>query len=381
MKKTIIAVSLVTLLAACGGSGKKDDTPTPTPDSGKFSYKAQDMIVNLTDDVIVAGYSNLAMKGSELFQLTETLQATPNAENWKKVQDAWKAARQPWEQGESHIFGPIEALEIDPHLDSWPLNTVDLKKQLDGNASFDAKTIKTWEDGVQGFHAMEYLLFGDGKDDNEKAFSEATPREIEYLKALAEVLRDYTSDLEKAWKDKFKDANGETPYAERLKNVSSSPTYSSQVGVIEELVQGMAGIAKEVGEAKIAEPFGGSIDNVDTSKVESQYSWNSLIDFANNIKGVKNVWEGEFAGSKDKPGIVDFVKAGDSALADKVTKQINDSITNIEKIAGNNNMPFRQAIKDVEGRKRVKTAVDSLAALKASLENDVVPLIKKWDAK
>ena len=57
------------------------------------------------------------------------------------------------------------------------------------------------------------------------------------------------------------------------------PFTASQLGVVEELINGMIGIVDEVGNGKIAEPFGSSIDNIDTTKVESQYSWNSSSRF------------------------------------------------------------------------------------------------------
>ena len=63
--------------------------------------------------------------------------------------------------------------------------------------------------------------------------------------------------------------------------------YASKLAVVEELINGMIGIVDEVANGKIADPFGASIDAIDTSKVESQYSWNSLADFTNNIQGVQ----------------------------------------------------------------------------------------------
>ncbi|WP_280639064.1 imelysin family protein, partial [Shewanella schlegeliana] len=145
-----------------------------------FSFSATEMVTNLTDDVIVAGYSNLAVRGEAMLQATQTLVSTPTQANLEAAQEAWKAARQPWEQGESHIFGPVDSLGIDPHLDSWPLNTTDLTTVLANSTGFDAETIKGWNDDVQGFHTMEYLLFGDGVTDNTKTISELTVNERDY---------------------------------------------------------------------------------------------------------------------------------------------------------------------------------------------------------
>ncbi|QQX79436.1 iron-regulated protein A precursor [Shewanella sp. KX20019] len=372
-----VAIALISALAACGGSGS-DSTPAPVPD-GTFSFAATEMVTNLTDDVIVAGYSDLATRGATLLASTQTLVATPSQSNLEAVQQAWKAARQPWEQGESHIFGPVDSLGIDPHLDSWPLNTTDLTTVLSTTTGFDAKTIKGWNDDVQGFHTMEYLLFGDGVTTNTKMIADLSDNERDYLMGLAEVFRDYTKNLDDAWLISH-DASTGKAYGELIKNPGSDGNtfYSSNVGVVQELINGMIGIVDEVGNGKIADPFGADAASADTSKVESQYSWNSLTDFSNNIIGVRNVYQGELAGSADKQGIVDFVAAADKELAARVGTEIDNAILTIQAIEGSSDMPFRQAISDVEGRKRIQTAVDALSKLQTSLESDVLPLLKTW---
>ncbi|MCL1122912.1 imelysin family protein [Shewanella surugensis] len=376
--RTALAMALITTLTACGGSGSDDSSTENT--SSSFSFTATETITNLTDDVIVAGYENLALQGDALLLATQTLLNNATTENLLAAQAAWKAARAPWEQGESHIFGPVDALGIDPHLDSWPLNTSDLTKVLANNSGFDAATIKTWNDDVQGFHTMEYLLFGNGINTNEKSIDELSLSQREYLAALAEVFRDYTASLADAWTVSYDAGNG-AAYADSLKTPgeNNNTFYSSNLSVIQELVNGMIGIVDEVGNGKIADPFGESLAQADTSKVESQYSWNSLTDFSDNIKGVRNVYEGEFLGSSDKSGIVDFVTAADAKLAARISAEINEAILLIEAIAGSNDTPFRQAISDVDGRVRIQAAIDALSTLQTSLENDVIPLLSQWD--
>ncbi|WP_144210788.1 imelysin family protein [Shewanella donghaensis] len=383
-KYTAISFALVGTLSACGGSGSDAEVVTPVVPETGFTFVATDLITNLTDDVIVAGYSALAAEGDALLLATQALLNSTSQADLTAAQEAWKAARKPWEQGESHIFGPVDSMSIDPHLDSWPLNTTDLQTQLAIGSGFDAETIKGWNDDVQGFHTMEYLLFGDGVNDNTKLIAELTVAEREYVIALAEVFRDYTAQLDDAWQVSHnpQDANA-LPYADLLKAPGSdnNAIYSSELAVIEELVNGMIGIVDEVGNGKIADPFGDSLTTADTSKVESQYSWNSLTDFADNIQGVRNVYHGEFTGSADKQGIIDFVAAADSALSIRIASEIDDAILKIQAIAGADDMPFRQAILDETGRERVATAVTALGKLQTSLESDVIPLLSDWNAQ
>lgn len=366
LKKTFIALTVSTLLLSGCGSSSSDDKEK------KFTFDATEVIINLTNDVIVDGYETLNIKAEAFLLATQTLVNTPSDENLLAAQNAWKAAREPWEQGESHIFGPVDSLSIDPHLDSWPLNTTDLQEVLDGSTAFSVDSVKLSNDDVQGFHTMEFLLFGDGVADNEKLIAEMTLREREYLSATAEVFQEYTQDLYDAW------VSGDDAYQDKLLTANND-IYASKLAVVEELINGMIGIVDEVGNGKIADPFAESAATADTSLVESQYSWNSLTDFTDNITGVQNVYRGEFDGGADKQGLIDFVSAADTTLSSRVDTEIADAIAAIKAIAGEANLPFRQAISDTDARVRIQVAIDALATLQASLENDVLTLLNKWD--
>jgi predicted lipoprotein len=373
-KKSCLSILVsVTLLSACGSDNDDDNT--------SFDFDATPMITNLTEDVIVAGYVDLNTKAEAFVAAITTLSTDKTEANLAAAQQAWKDVRQPWEQGESHIFGPVDSLSIDPHLDSWPLNTSDLESLLSTQDSFTAEGVRNSNDDVQGFHTMEFLLFGDGVEDNTKAITEMTDLEIEYLSATAEVFNGYTQDLEDAWLV-ASDANNDSSeaYKDYLLETDNE-IYSSQVGVIEELINGLIGIVDEVGNGKISDPFGADIDSTDTSLVESQYSWNSLADFTDNITGVQNVYRGEFDGEADAAGIIDFVAAADSELATRVDEEIATAIANIQAIAGTDDLPFRQAINDADARVRIQTAIDSLSVLQTSLENDVLLLLNEWNVQ
>jgi predicted lipoprotein len=376
-KKSLLAAAISALvLTACGGSSS--DAETPTVVETNFSFEATEMITNLTNDVIVAGYQNLNDGAADFLLATQNLVNTPTDENLALAQQAWKDVRVPWEQGESHIFGPVDALSIDPHLDTWPLNTSDLEALLASQASFSADELKTFNDDVQGFHTMEFLLFGDGVEDNEKSIDEMTTLESEYLSAAAEVFKTYTQSLLDAWIVANDPNDANSPAYKDLLLTTNNDIYASQLGVVEELINGMIGIIDEVGNGKIAEPFGSNIDNIDTSKVESQYSWNSLADFTDNIRGVQNVYRGEFSGQADKAGIIDFVNAADVDLATRVDTEITDAIAAIEAIAGESDLPFRQAINDADARVRIQAAIDALSTLQTSFENDVLTKLQDW---
>jgi putative iron-regulated protein len=380
VKKSLIAATLsAIILSACGGSSSEAVMEAPVIDNS-FTFNATEMITNLTNDVIVAGYLSLSTKANDYHLATLTLFNSPTAENLAAAQQAWRDVRIPWEQGEAHIFGPVDALSIDPHLDTWPLNTSDLQALLASQSGFTAEQVKLFNDDVQGFHTMEFLLFGDGLTDNEKTIDEMTPLEREYLMATAEVFNEYAHSLADAWTVSYDPSDSNSPAYKELLLTANNNVYASELGVVEELIQGMIGIIDEVGNGKIAEPFGTSLSTTDTSLVESQYSWNSLADFADNIQGVQNIFRGEFINGADKQGIIDFIAAADSELASRMNSQINDALSAIKAIKGEDNLPFRQAINDADARLRIQSAIESLSLVQTSFERDVLPLLTQWHA-
>ena len=393
---TLLSAALLTL-TACGGGGGGGEatlTPTPTPTPGKVTFDATAVINNEADAVIAQTYKNLNSQAAVLLKAVEAFKDGVTEAEMDTAQNSWKAARVPWETSEGFLFGPVDALGIDPAIDSWPLNTPDLQDFLAAKPNATQDDIENASDDLRGFHAMEYLLFGDGVNINDKAASKMTLAEVNYLVALAQAFKTKTQELENGW---VVDFNGKGPYVTQVKTAGAgSALYSSQAAVMEELVNGLAGIADEVANAKMTEPFGPSIDKADTSLVESQYSWNSLTDFHNNIQSVLNVYTGKIGYSPSKDsisanlnGVYAFVLKHDSALANRVLAEIIDAQQKIALIKGDGNpnttaitgsaKPFRTQISDSNGRVLIQTAIDASNKLFATLEKEVMPLVAKTE--
>jgi uncharacterized iron-regulated protein len=378
------------LLAGCGGGGGDSGSNNDGGGDTTQSFDAKPVVDNLADNVIARDYANLDTQADALLAAVQALAAQPGNESlMNDAQQAWKATRVPWESGEGFLFGPVESLGIDPAIDSWPLNTPDLQAFLNANPNATQADVENAGDDLRGFHAIEFLLFGDGVADNDKLASELTAAEANYLVALALAFKARVQALADAWTTDF---NGGGPYATTLKSPGAGKTYSGYAAVMEELIDGMAGIAEEVGSSKMAEPLGNSLATADTSKVESQYSWNSLTDFHNNIQSVMNVYTGKlgFSWSSDTVslslnGVYAFVAHSDATLATTVLNQIADAQKKIALIKGDgvdtttaitgSAKPFRVQVTNDAGRALVTTAIAACTTLMNTLTNNVKPLV------
>ncbi len=388
-----LGVAALVALAGCGGDNGNDGGNN----NGRVTFNALPVIANLGDNVILPTYVALADASDELGVRVSALRANVTEGNLTAAQQAWKATRQPWESSEGFLFGPVDAQGIDPLIDTWPLSTSDLQAFLSAGRTSPAD-IRSASENVQGFHAIEYILFGSGVDTNDRPVRSIAGGEFDYLDSLVTVLREHTHDLETSWTTQYDPGRPSSgPYLTQFKSPQAGGIYVSQQAVVEELVNGIIGIIDEVGNGKMTEPLGGNIDQADTSLVESQYSWNSLTDFHNNIQSVLNIYTGvrgfnpqQNQASPGGSGLYAFVAAHDRALADQALAAIvegynaialidGDGDVNTTNIQSPNQIPFRQAIRNPAGRDRITAAIQKLQTAQDLLNSRVKPLVAQTE--
>ena len=340
-------------LTGCGSDEEDDDDIASA--GGTSAFDATATLNDFANTVVLATYTDLDNKAGELLSAVQALEAATTQANLVQAQAAWKATRKPWEQSEAFLFGPVDTQGLDPALDSWPVNRVDLDGVLASKQALTEASIDALEDTLKGFHTIEYLLFRDG--DQRKA-ADITPRELEYLVATTENLKAKTAQLRSAW-----DASGENYVAEVANAGDSSTIYRSQKDAMQEMVNGMIVIADEVANGKISDPF----NERDTTLVESQFSFNSITDFQDNIRGIQNVYMGQF--TADGQGLNDFVNGQDAELDARFQTEVQTAIDTIGAIPD----PFRDSI--TAQRAAVQAAIDAVSTVQQTLENDILKLV------
>ncbi len=278
------------------------------------------------------------------------------------VQNAWRDARVPWEQSEAFLFGPVDSDGHDPALDSWPLNVTDLENII--ASGDDIETLNLAED-VQGFHALEYLLFQD-KDGNTDpdaiaAAFNADERRRTYARIVAGTFASHTQALRDSW-----DPAGDNFVDELALAGQGSATYTDQKSAMQELVNGMIGIADEVGNTKLGVP----LNDQSTAEEESRFSNNSRRDFIDNLRSINNVYEGRFDQTDaTSMGVTDFVADQDPALDARVRMAIRGAMAAVIAIPE----PFGRSI--IDHPATVRKAVEAARHLQATLK-EILPVIQ-----
>ena len=328
-------------------------------DGDHAQFDAATTLNDFANTVVLATYTDLDNKAGELLTAARALNSSKTQANLERARTAWKAARRPWEQSEAFLFGPVDTQGLDPALDSWPVNRVDLDAVLASGDVLTASSIDSLEHTLKGFHTIEYLLFRDG---NQRKAADITPRELDYLVATTENLKAKTAQLRLAW-----DSTGENFAAEVANAGTSSTIYKSQKSAMQEMVNGMIAIADEVANGKISDPF----NERDTTLVESQFSFNSITDFQDNIRGIQNVYLGKF--TAEGQGLNTFIAGTDATLDSRFQTEVQVAIDAIGAIPA----PFRDSIS--ASRSTVQAAIDAVSQVQRTLEEDILKLVLDSD--
>lgn len=312
-------------------------------------------IIENDASIIVKTYTSLDTEAGELLTAVQALQDGATEQNLQAAQQQWVETRAPWEQSESFLFGPVDTKGIDPSIDSWPLDKTDLDNVLAGNDELTKEYIDGLNKSLKGFHTIEYLLFGENSN---KSISDFTEREFEYLIATTQSFKGETGNLITSW-------TGEENYYENFVQAGESNSiYISQKSALEELILGMENIANEVGTGKIYDP----LSQQDPDLVESQFSFNSKVDFQNNMRSIKHIYTGDYNGETGA-GVSDFVTEFDARLDTRFVAEIEAAIEAIAAIPGH----FRDAI--IENPDEVDSARAKVMAVLATIQQDIIPLL------
>ena len=323
---TLTAAALLLYLSACS----PDIIAPQNAATGYSGYNAADLLANEANSVILSTYQDLDNQTLTLQTAIQAFQASPTATTLEAARAAYRAARAPWEATEAFAFGPVSTQLLDDRIDTWPLNETDMATLLSSSVPLTATYLRTLDGGLQGYHPIEYLLFGPAANKQVSAF---TPRELDYLAASAQNLHQATGQLLKAWQTS---GGG---FATTLATAGpNNPTYASQKAALQDLLGGIHDAIDELGNSKIERP----VATGDPRYEEARYSGNSKAEFLKNLQGVENIYLGRYGanGPGNDVGLSDLVKQRNPAADTKLKAQLVAAENAVQAIPGT----FDQAI-------------------------------------
>lgn len=315
----------------------------------------RNVLTTLVNNVIVPTYTDLADDVEDLEKTLNGLTVSNITQSQiNKACDDFKDARENWERSEAFLMGAASDFDVDPTIDSWPLNRALLLNYFNNGMNDEMLEDAT----ILGFHALEFILFRNGQprkvaelqtNDTYKNFTGVSgAKELAYAQTICKLLKERCFQLQVAWEGEtaknasrmaavkaagleYKAENG-LSYGENLTSagVNAKSTFPTLKAAIAQVLSDDEGscvaIATEVGTAKIANPFSAG----DISYVESPYSYNSITDFQDNIRSIRNVWYGSTNGTAASNSFSGFfTSVGQSATNTSVVNAFQNAITRI----------------------------------------------------
>ena len=329
-------------------------------------------------DMMAAGYGESVDAAHGVRDAVDCLVDAPSAATLQAARSAWLQARPSYLRTEVARFydGPIDDPDtgVESYVNSWPLDEayidyvvgdvgagiinhpdeypdIDAAVLIDANEAEGETTIST------GWHAIEFLLWGqdfsaDGPGDRPYAdyvtdgsgTAANQARRAAYLRSVTDLL---VTDLEEV-----RDAWGAQPDTYRAEFLGADGT--------EQLRRILTGLGTLSGGELTGERMATAYRTKDQEDEHSCFSDNTLVDFREDERGIRNVFFGH-VGAVRGPGIYDLVRTVDAGVADRARDALQAAGEAIYAIPG----PFDQAIlgsDDAPGRHAIKAALDALNA-------------------
>lgn len=412
MKKMSKLVAMLLMGAVTLGFASCSDDDDASESSNAAASVLETVANTYVNDVVYPTYTDLASYTGTLETTCATLYAHAKAGTMTQADidaacEAFKDARREWERSEAFLYGAATDNEIDPHIDSWPLDHDQLVNALNDatvisgiNGSNPAQYVYDNNgkfESVLGFHGLEFVLFRDGANRTVAALSTNDTEtgmtsvrgidELAFAAAVSGDIHNMTTLLKYGWDGNSTTGNWLTQncnwvldgtqhaglstagigYGQFLLNATKSngyfPTWQETMENI--LVGGCSNICQEVYTQKLGQAYrvatgqGGEDDASDY--IESPYSERSFIDYQDNIYSIKNVLYGTRDINATAPvanSLMTIMKDYNYSGYEALSTALNNAISALE-TAKNSGTPF---VKD-PGHARVKACIDAINEL------------------
>ena len=383
--------------------------------------------------VVYPTYSSLATQTELLFNKLEALRTKLNAGQTVSQTEIdalcqnYKDARKIWEASEAFLYGAASDFEIDPHIDTWPLDVETLAKDLAQktkmaslNTAYDIKKVRENITSKNlGFHGIEFVLFRNGQNRPASFFNNNTledfnfftgknvtaKEEIIYAYNVAGDLRDKCYQLEVAWLgDKANAAHiarvkecaalledfgtltkkGLSFGNDLLSAGKQESTHGTFKKVMETIfISGCGNICGEVADQKLGQAYkaitepgskhkdeetGEEVEN-SRDYIESPYSYNSYNDFHDNIMSIQNSLYGNYYGSRPEiHSIMMYLQKYNPTMEKELQSKLTAALTALEACQKSGVAFVQNPVSPL-----VKTAIDKIGEL-----NDYLEEVSKW---
>ena len=337
---------LIALAIACNQGGE-----TPGED---------EVLISLTDLIIVPGYESVAAETGEMRAALDTLCANPSEETLAAAQQTWRDTRVPWMRSEATWMGPVMDRRSLGIMD-WPLVEPErIENMLENTPATTPDDIRfTLSSTQRGMGAIEYLIFA---DDSVEALSGSDPTRCAFLTSLGEVVAVEADAVKEEWTTGIE---RDTPYKDFFTDRGSASLLTGQA--VAELVRTQVFLIRTIVDMRLAAAMGLRPDGPDLELLPGGKGEHALEDLRNQILGMRDMYVGH--DSNEGYGISDIVRELSVETDDRMKQNFDDALAAIDEV----DVPLRRALS--ERPDQMREVYDRLSNLQRTLSTEVVSLL------
>lgn len=283
--KLLAAGGVVLTMVVLFACSKSKDGDGNEPPAGTDAFK-KGMLENYADNIVIPAYTDLSTKLGQLETAVAAFLEAPSVNTRDAAKDPFKNAYLSFENVSVAYFGPAAALLLNNYLNTFPAATAKIEAGISsGEYNF---TVPVVSDSLQGFPALDYLLFEPDAVDK-FANDEGTKRK-KYVQDVLARMKSLVSNAVSQWNEGYR-----TTFVNSLKT-----DVGSSIGF---LVNQFAFEMDALKGPRIGWPFGKQSNGiVFADKCEGYYAAISKELAIQNLASLKNYFTG---GAKD--GIAEYL--------------------------------------------------------------------------
>lgn len=193
MKRILVLAGLISAaIFSCKKSGNDDNVD---------SFNRQRILVNMADSLIIPSYQDFQAKADAMVSKVKAFTENPGTTSLTEARTAWKNAYVSWQKVALWNIGPAMEQNFLSSANTYPTNTTAIEGIL-GGATYDLSS--PFSKDIQGFPAIEYLLYGNGSTDAEIVSSFANSTKAAYLNKLTGKISTINKAVLSAWNKSYR---------------------------------------------------------------------------------------------------------------------------------------------------------------------------------
>lgn len=260
-------------------------SPLSAQESGQPAENWTEVNLAVTDDQVIPRYAAFATASATLEQVAANFCETPGPGSLDAFRTGFHDSMDAWQLIQHVQFGPVTYFNWNYRLQYWPDENGTGARQLDALIAGRNTELLLPDNfaresvGVQGFPALERLLFAD----DSLAALQGDPFRCQVAQAIARNISDIATGIYQRWTDEFRTT---------IANADERGFFESAEDATIDFMKAQVEPVRRIQQQKLEDVIGESAGQARVRRAESWRSARSLRNIRLNVVALENLFNG-----------------------------------------------------------------------------------------